>query len=193
MINLKVIKYAALSILVSVGIIYTIESFKKPVNKNVDKCRMRNFIIGDSHAVGIGSKIKNIVLDRRIANGGWSLSNLLTNLNKYPISEDVCRVFISIGTNGAFDKSDNILGLILSVENKFPNAEIFVLKGSYGWGENNKVKKDDYDAYYYKFKYHVVKILKNELGYFDTSGDAHSTNSTQANKIISEISSIING
>lgn len=192
MINLKVIKYAAFSILVSVGIIYTIESFKKPINKNIDKCRMRNFIIGDSHAVGIGSLIKNVVVDSRIANSGWTLSNLLSNLNKYPIREDVCRVFISIGTNGAFDKSDNILGLILSVENKFPNAEIFIIKGSYGWGGNKKVKKEYYDDYYYKFKSHGIKILENELGYFDTSLEAHSTKTTQAKKIINEISSIVN-
>lgn len=191
MINLKVIKYAALSILVSVGIVYTIESFKKPINKSIDKSKMRNFIIGDSHAVGIGSKIKNIIVDRRIANGGWALSNLLLNLNKYPISEDVCRVFISIGTNGAFNKSDNVTGLILSVENKFPNAQIFIFKGSYGWGGNQKVKREDYDTYYDIFKRKGVIILKNGLGIFNTSEDAHSLNTKQAKSIINEISSIV--
>lgn len=153
----------------------------------------KSIMVGDSHAVGIGSKIKNIIIDKRIAKGGWRVSNLINALNTYPISMDVSRVFISIGTNGQFNSSDNILGLIKLLRIKFPNAILYFFGGSYGWSGNEMISSIEmrFNKYYKRFTDAGVVQIKNRLGYFRTDADAHSTNSPTAQAIINEISSII--
>lgn len=163
-------------------------SFKKnSVQRNSKK-----IVIGDSHAVGIGSASKGVELDKRIAVGGWMVSNLINALNGYPTRPDIGKVIISIGTNGQFSSSDNIEYLVQLVKQKFPNAGIYLFKGSYGWSGNrtNAQILDRMSNYYHRFEKYGVNILKNGLGYFSDGGKAHSVNTPQAKAIINEIENI---
>ena len=189
--NTRVIKYVVIALIASAAIVFAVESFGK--SKKANKANMRNIFVGDSHAVGIGSKISGAEVDSSIAKAGWSLNTAMANVNSYPVSNDVGRVFISIGTNGAFSNSDNIDSFVSLLKQKFPNADLYVFKGSYGWGNNANVSQSQYNAYYDRFSGYGVNVLSNGLGYFTTSGAAHSTTSSNAVAIINEIKSIING
>jgi len=154
----------------------------------------RKLVIGDSHSVGIGKSTRGVEVDRKIAVGGWTLNNLMSALNSYPITKDVTIIFISIGTNGQFSSGDKIENLIDLLHKKFPNASLFVYKGSYGWSgsrtKNELVER--MNKYYKRFSDNGVIVLKNGLGYFSDGGDAHNTNTPQAKAIINEIEDIIN-
>ena len=154
----------------------------------------RNIVVGDSHGVMIGSKLKNAKADPLLSKSGWNVSNLIKALSTYPVSPDVSNVFISIGTNGGYSKYDKIEDLVILLEEKFPNAFLYAFKGSYGWSGKweNKNASSDLIPYYQRFEDMGVEILKNGLGYFSTDAGAHSTSSTQAKAIITEINSIIN-
>jgi hypothetical protein len=149
----------------------------------------RNIVIGDSHGVMIGAKIKNGKADPLLSKSGWFMRDLLKALSNYPTSPDVSNVFISIGTNGGFTRTDKIEDLVTLLEQKFPNADLYAFKGSYGWSgkwENPKAAQDQI-PYYQRFDDLGVTILNNGLGYFQTDAQAHSTSSAQAKAIINEI------
>jgi hypothetical protein len=154
----------------------------------------RKLVIGDSHAVGIGKATKGVEVDTKIAVGGWMLSDLMNALKNYPISNDVTVIFISIGTNGQFSSSDKIEDLIALLHKKFPNASLFLYKGSYGWSGSRTKQQilDRMNPYYKRFADNGVTILKNSLGYFSDGGEAHTTSTPQSKAIIKEIQTIIN-
>jgi hypothetical protein len=167
---------------------------KKVFSSNNTLVNGKNLVIGDSHGVMIGSRVKNAIVDNRLAKSGWSVSNLINALSSYPISNDVAKVFISIGTNGQYSKNDKIETLVKAIKEKFPYANLYIFKGSYGWsgryGNPNADKEQT--PYYQRFENAGVNILNNGLGYFATDAQAHSTNSNQAKAIISEINSYTN-
>jgi hypothetical protein len=185
-------------ILVTLGMSVLVLIAKK-ITANTQKataCFGRKLIIGDSHAVLIGSKVSNAKVDPLLAKSGWRVSNLMSALSGYPVTNDVCKIFISIGTNGQFSSSDNVEGLITQIRTKFPNAELYIYKGSYGWSGTGsqresilKSAKERYNPYYKRFEELGVNILNNGLGYFPTDASAHSVTSSQAKAIISEINS----
>ena len=162
-----------------------------PKNLNLDG---RKLVIGDSHSVGIGKSTRGVEVDKKIAVGGWTLTNLMSALKNYPIKNDVSVIFISIGTNGQFSSNDKIEDLIGLLNKNFPNATLFIFKGSYGWSgsrtKNELVER--MNKYYKRFSDNGVVVLKNGLGYFSDGGDAHNTNTPQAKAIINEIEDIVN-
>ena len=157
----------------------------------------RNIVIGDSHAVGIGSRIKLAVVDSKLAKGGWSVKNLLDAVNIYTISPEVGKIFISIGTNGQFTDLRNLPLLVTELKQKFPNATLYAYMGSFGWSGDrsqnglNKTKNNQL-AFYNILRNLGVEILANGLNYQRTDLLAHSTSSPEAKAIILEINSIIN-
>ena len=159
---------------------------------SANKSNCKNIIIGDSHAVMIGSKLKNVTVENKLAHSGWFVSNVINALIDYPVTTNVCKVFISLGTNGQFSKNDNIESLMTKLVIKFPNAQFYVFKGSYGWSGkyNDPNAASNRYPYYQRFAYYGANILNNGLGYFATDAQAHSTNSPQAQAIINEINSI---
>ena len=185
-------------ILITLGMAALVLIAKK-LTANTPKapCVGRKLIIGDSHAVLIGSKISNAKVDPLLAKSGWRVSNLMSALSGYPVTNDVCRIFISIGTNGQYTPSDNVEALVQQISSKFPNAELYLFKGSFGWSGTTasqrasiqKTAEANYNPYYKRFEELGVTILNNGLGYFPTDAQAHSVTSSQAKAIISEINS----
>lgn len=167
---------------------------KKVFSSNNTFTRGKNLVIGDSHGVMIGSKVKNAIVDNRVAKSGWTVSNLINALSTYPVSNDVAKVFISIGTNNQYSKNDKIETLVKAIQEKFPKANLYIFKGSYGWSGRygNPNADKDQTPYYQRFENAGVNILNNGLGYFATDAQAHSTSSSQAKAIISEINSYTN-
>jgi len=193
----KAIKGIGIAVLIAIPIIIILNKALGKSNSNdLPKdlnLNGRKLVIGDSHSVGIGRATKGVEVDKRIAVGGWTLANLMSALNNYPITKDVTVIFISIGTNGQFSSADKIEDLIKLINQKFPNATLFIYKGSYGWSGSRTKEQlvERMNSYYKRFSDNGVTVLKNGLGYFSDGGEAHGINTPQAKAIINEIENII--
>lgn len=193
----KAIKGIGIAVLIAIPIIIILNKALGKSNSNdLPKdlnLNGRKLVIGDSHSVGIGRATKGVEVDKRIAVGGWTLANLMSALNNYPITKDVTVIFISIGTNGQFSSADKIEDLIKLINQKFPNATLFIYKGSYGWSGSRTKEQlvERMNSYYKRFSDNGVTVLKNGLGYFADGGEAHGINTPQAKAIINEIENII--
>lgn len=129
-----------------------------------------NYVIGDSQTPFID---KNSTLVSRIGEngsestlwkGGKGLSWLKDSLVAYPVSPSVNSIVINIGTNGGFNSRDDVKGLVDAVKSKFPNARLFAVQGSWGWGGNKDVTEEKVKAYYDKFKQEGVEIIQPAIG-----------------------------
>ena len=144
------------------------KSGSKSNNSQVDTSK--NFIIGDSQTPLLdrnSQKALRIGEEGSEANlwkGGKSLSWLKDAVDNYQETKDVNSIIINIGTNGGFNASENIQGLVNSVKSKFPNAKIFAVKGSWGWGGNKNVTQSKVDAYYEKFRQLGVELIPTAIG-----------------------------
>ena len=79
-------------------------------------------------------------------------------------------VFICIGVNDSY-VDGGIKSLVLNIKTKFPNAKIYVIQGSWGWGNVRHItgKSRQYVNYYNIFSKNNVIRLNHKIG----SGDPH--------------------
>lgn len=157
----------------------TLLSFFKPKKNNA-------IIIGDSQTFLITDLTKKVKLNQSLCKTGWTVANLIAALDKQPIDNKTTEVFICIGTNGNFNKTDKIESLIWFVQTKFPKAKLYAIQGSYGWGNNTTTP--DLNSYYIRFYNKGVYVLKNKIGFSNN----HPTTSTPSIKLIAlEINSLV--
>ena len=136
-------------------------------NENKEK---KSIIIGDSQTPFIARQSKNVKMlgsvgsENVLWKGGMGLSWLKDATSKYPISKDVSNVVINIGTNGGFNPKDDVTGLVNQLKRVFPNAKLYVVKGSWGWGGNKDKTISQIDSYYNKFKDNSVIVLNTAIG-----------------------------
>ena len=72
-------------------------------------------------------------------------------VSNYKTSPKVKNIVLCIGTNNNF-RTGNIKQLFKAVKKTFPNATIYVIKGSWGWGNNDKITPKEVNAYYDMFQ-----------------------------------------
>ena len=153
--------------IVAIGLsVFLISRRKKNKGVNVTK----NYIIGDSQTPFFDrnstkvSRINEQSGKSSLWEGGQNLSWLKSAVQEYPVSPDVNSITINIGTNGGFKPSDDVSGLISAVKNKFPNAKLYAVQGSWGWGYNDDVTEQQVKNYYDKFSKLGVKVISPAIG-----------------------------
>lgn len=130
----------------------------------------RSIIIGDSQTPFIKKQSSEIQMlgsvggENVLWKGGMGLKWLKNAVSNYPVTKDIKNVVINIGTNGGFNPNDDIDGLVNELKRVFPNAKLFVVKGSWGWGGNKNVTESKVNAYYKKFENEGVKIINPAIG-----------------------------
>ena len=130
----------------------------------------KNYIIGDSQTPFFdknSSKVSRISEQSgksSLWEGGQNLSWLKSAVQDYPISPDVNSITINIGTNGGFNPNDDVSGLISAVKKTFPNAKLYAVQGSWGWGYNDDVNEQQVKTYYDKFRALGVKVISPAIG-----------------------------
>ena len=136
-----------------------------------------NIVIGDSQSpyVANGSSKFDLISPKGSESslwlGGKTLSWLLDAVKKHPGSSKVKNIAICIGTNGMYSTNDDVSGLVEELENKFPNANLFAVQGSWNWGGLKKVTEDKVRKYYSKFKNLGVKIIEPPIGPIEPHGN----------------------
>lgn len=136
-----------------------------------------NIVIGDSQApyVANGSEKFNLIStqggESSLWLGGKTLSWLLSAVKKHSGSDEVDNIAICIGTNGMFNPNDDISGLINELKKKFPNAKLFVIQGSWGWGGLKNVSEKKVRNYYKIFGDKGVEIIEPPIGNIEPHGN----------------------
>lgn len=165
------------------GLVYVITSATSKNNKRFSAVKVdksKNYVIGDSQSpyidwgsekVSVIGKKGNVGAEEFLWTGGKDLKWLKGALEKYPVSTDVNSITINIGTNGGFNQNDDIEGLVNLVKEKFPNAQLLAVQGSWGWGGNANIKESQVRNYYKKFKDLGVEIIEPPIGAIEPHGN----------------------
>lgn len=127
------------------------------------------YIIGDSQSFYL-EKNCNAKIYPGLAKKGIGLFQLKKMILDNKIDYDVKIIFITIGVNDSY-KDLGISDLIKILYNKFPNASLFAVQGSYHWG-NVQLSRElaiKYINYYKKFENLGVYVLEQNIG----SGNPH--------------------
>ena len=146
-----------------------------PNSKKVDKdsqLKTKNIIIGDSQTPYVdmntkkASRISTKPGKSSLWEGGKTVDWLISALRDFEKSPNVKNVIIVIGTNGGFGKflNDDIPTLVKLLKEKFPTANFYAVKGSWGWGGLKNIKEKDVNDYYKKFENYGVTIIKTPIG-----------------------------
>jgi hypothetical protein len=149
---------------------------KKQVKKEVKVLPQKNIIIGDSQSpyVDWGSQSFNLIStvgsQSSLWLGGKSLSWLLEAVKVYKGDSTVTNLAIVIGTNGGFNKNDKISELVTECKVKFPNAKLYVVQGSWGWGGVSNKTESQVKDYYKKFSELGVVVVEPPIGKIEPHG-----------------------
>lgn len=127
------------------------------------------YIIGDSQSFLLDKNSKADIFPS-LVRSGIGLKELLLMVENNAVNEDAKAIFISIGVNDSYTDF-GIKNLISKLYLQFPNAYLFVIKGSYAWGNVKLTKNlvDKYFIYYSKWSNFGIYVLQNGIG----SGDPH--------------------
>lgn len=131
-----------------------------------------SYIIGDSQSFVIGTKSKNAELYKPLCKSGIGVQQLNVMLQNYEGNPNVENVFVTIGVNDNY--YDKGLGrLVNNLESKFPNAYVFFVKGSYGWGNVNSINAQStrFKNYYTTIRKYGIYVLDQSIGYGDPHHD----------------------
>jgi len=129
-----------------------------------------NIIIGDSQTPYIAKNTTKASLINKTGGESalWQSNKnvdwLRNAVKKYKKSPEIKNVVISIGTNSGFSKSDDIDGLFSALETTFPKAKFYVVKGSWGWGNNKNKTIANVNAYYQLYKDKGIKLINTPIG-----------------------------
>jgi GH24 family phage-related lysozyme (muramidase) len=146
-------------------------STNKPLGKSI--------AIGDSLTPNV-ARSAGITAAPGLWKSGITVEGLLNNHVKPYTAKDpeVKNIVICIGTNGIYKTSSNtVTELVKQLRAKFPNAKLFVVKGTYGpkatWARGGalvKVSQQTVDTYYSYFAKNGVTIIPTAIG---NQTDAH--------------------
>lgn len=145
-----------------------------------------NIIIGDSQTFYLAKHTQTITLIKPLTQSGIGITKLITKLNKYPISNNINSVTICIGVNDSY-KDMGIKTLMNLTKTKFPYACIYIIKGSWGWGNVKHIRQTTIINYYNIFQNLGAYIIQNPIGF----GNPHK-NKPIYKTITNELESIIN-
>lgn len=147
----------------------------------------QHILIGDSQTFYIKKHTKEVHQKKSLCKVGIGVTALNKLLQREKITGNITNVVVSIGVNDYYKTSENELNTLQKLlKRKYPNARIYVIKGSRGWGNVKNLTERDVDNYYNWFREHKMYVLKNSIG----KGDPH-RDSYNYRKIGKELDSLI--
>ena len=100
---------------------------------------------------------------RSLWKGGIGVDELTSMVLNYKTSPEIKNIVLCIGTNDNF-QTGNIKELFKVVKRTFPNATIYVIKGSWGWGGNRTITEEKVNNYYKKYEQQGGIIINPAIG-----------------------------
>lgn len=135
-----------------------------------------NIIIGDSQTPYVAAKSLKAKMipgpegPATLHQGSTTVNWLRDSVKTYPKTDIVKNVILCTGTNGGFGNIQNdIDGLFSAVKTTFPNAKIYAVQGSWGWGGNVIYTETDVRNYYKKYKDLGATLIEPPIGCTNTN------------------------
>jgi hypothetical protein len=130
-----------------------------------------SIIIGDSQTPYVDRQSSKVQLVDELQEGGKGVGWLRDQVAMYPVSPKVKNVVLCIGTNGGYrSKGSAEAELFTALHKTFPNAKIYAVQGSWGWGGiKDTTEKQVRDYYKDKYQSQGAILIEPPIG----SGDPH--------------------
>jgi hypothetical protein len=127
-----------------------------------------HILIGDSQTFYLKKHSTIVTQNIKLSQSGIGVLQLIKKIDSHNLSPDTKSITICIGVNDAYvDKG--VEQLMTKVKKTFPNATIFVIKGSWGWGTVKNLNPNKFNDYYKKFEDLGAHIVPTPIGH----GDPH--------------------
>ena len=122
---------------------------QKPTTKSDKSAESISIIIGDSQTPYVSRNSSKVQLVDELQEGSKGVGWLRDQVAAYPVSPKVKNVVLCIGTNGGYSsKGSAEAGLFTALRKTFPNAKIYAVQGSWGWGGVSKYTEKQVRSYY---------------------------------------------
>jgi len=145
-------------------------------NTSTDLNTPTNIIIGDSQTPYVAAKSLKAKMipgpegPSTLHQGSTTVNWLRDSVKSYPKTDIVKNVILCTGTNGGFGNFQNdIDGLFSAVKTTFPNAKIYAVQGSWGWGGNVIYTETDVRNYYKKYEDLGATLIEPPIGCTNTN------------------------
>ena len=124
-----------------------------------------HILIGDSQTYILAKHSTKIKQVSELSQSGIGVLQLTNKVRLYPVSPCVNSVSVCIGVNDGY-KNRGVQQLLIRIKNTFPNAKIYIIQGSWGWGKVRRMNQSNLDKYYKQF---TGTIIHPAIG----NGDPH--------------------
>ena len=124
-----------------------------------------HILIGDSQTYLLTQHSTKIKRVSQLSQSGIGVLRLTSKVRLYPVSPNVNSVSVCIGVNDAY-KDRGVQQLFIRLKNTFPNACVYIIQGSWGWGKVRRINQSTLDRYYKQF---TGTIIHPAIG----NGDPH--------------------
>jgi len=132
-----------------------------------------NIVIGDSQTAYVDMNSKKVERVVGLWKKGIVVTDLIKMVQRRKVSTNVKNVFLCIGTNDLY-VDNGIEKLFKSLRVTFPNAKIYVIQGSWGWGNLKRISYKKVRNYYKRYEELGGTIIEPPIG----KGDPHHNSPT---------------
>ena len=145
-----------------------------------------HILIGDSQTYYLSKYTKQIKQIKKLSKSGIGVVELNKKIVSYPTSKNTKSVSVCIGVNDYY-QDNGVETLMISIKRTFPNATIYIIQGSWGWGKVRKWSTTKILNYYKEYQKLGGIIIEPPIGY----GDPHKDKPIYK-KIVNKIENLIN-
>ena len=128
----------------------------------------QHILIGDSQTYYLAKYSTKIKRVSQLSQPGIGVLQLTSKVRLYPVSPHVNSVSVCIGVNDEY-KDRGVQQLLVRIKNTFPNAKIFIIQGSWGWGRVRRANQNTLNKYYKQYTDSGCILISPSIG----RGDPH--------------------
>ncbi len=128
----------------------------------------QHILIGDSQTYILAKHSTKIKRVPKLTQPGIGVVQLVYKVRLYPVSPYVNSVSVCIGVNDGY-KDRGVKQLLIRIKNTFPNAKIFIIQGSWGWGKVRRANQNTLNKYYKQYIDSGCILISPAIG----RGDPH--------------------
>jgi hypothetical protein len=128
----------------------------------------QHVLIGDSQTYYLARHSTKIKRLSQLSQPGIGVLQLTAKIRLYPVSPQVKSVSLCIGVNDGYEDR-GIKQLLFRTKSTFPNARIYIIQGSWGWGGVKEANQSTLDRYYRQYTELGCILISPAIG----KGDPH--------------------
>ena len=128
----------------------------------------QHILIGDSQTYYLARHSTKIKRVPQLSQSGIGVLQLTAKIRLYPVSPHVNTVSVCIGVNDGY-KDKGVQQLLVRIKNTFPNAKIYIIQGSWGWGKVRRANQNTVSKYYKQYIDSGCILISPAIG----RGDPH--------------------